>query len=64
MKLFSIIKRQERIVRVTVWCGFGSFFFENEQIEAIAVNGDRYRNMLHEFLFTKIKDQYMGNIWF
>ena len=35
--------------RVTVWCGFWSrgiivaFFFENEQGEAVTVNGDRYR---------------------
>ena len=34
--------------RVTVWCGFssrgiiGQFFFENEQGEAVTVNGDRY----------------------
>ena len=42
-----------------VWCGFwsrgiiGPFFFENEQGEAVIVNGDRYRAMLNEFLFTK-----------
>ena len=29
------------------------------QKEAVTVNGDRYRAMLNEFLFTKI-----GNIWF
>ena len=43
--------------RVTVWCGFwtrhiiGLFFFENEQGEAVTVNGDRYRAMLNEFFF-------------
>ena len=43
-----------------VWCGFwsrgiiGPFFFENEQEEAVTVNGDRYRAMFNEFLFTKI----------
>ena len=32
----------------TVWCGFwsrdtiGPFFFENEQVEAVTVNGERY----------------------
>ena len=47
--------------RVTVWCGFGSkgiiwqFFFENEQAEAVTVNGDHYRVMLNKFLFTKIE---------
>ena len=54
--------------RVTVWCGFwikviiGPFFFENEQEEASTVNGDRYRAMLNEFLFTKIEEKYIGNI--
>ena len=56
--------------RVTVWCGFwsrgiiGPFFFENEQGEAVTVNGDRYRAMLNEFLFTKIEEGDIGNIWF
>ena len=33
------------------------FFFENEQGEAVTVNGDCYRAMLNEYLFT-------GNICF
>ena len=51
-------------------CGFwsrgiiGPFFFENEQAEEVTVNGDRYRAMLNEFLFTKIKEVDIGNIWF
>ena len=51
-------------------CGFrsigiiGTFFFENEQEEVVAVNGDRYRTMLNEFLFTKIEEEDIGNIWF
>ena len=32
--------------------------------EAVAVNGDRYRAMLNEVLFTKIKEEDIGNIWF
>ena len=40
------------------------FFFENEQEEAIMVNGDRYRAMLNEFLFTKIEEEDIGNTWF
>ena len=32
---------------------FGPFFFENMQEEAVTVNGDRYRAMLNEVLFTK-----------
>ena len=56
--------------RVTVWCGFwsrgiiGQFFFENEQGEAVTVNGNRYRAMLNEFLFTKIEEENIGNICF
>ena len=42
----------------------GPFFLENEQGEAVAVNGDRYRAMLNEFLFTKIEEKDIGNIWF
>ena len=56
--------------RVTVWCGFWSrgiiepFLFENEQEEAVTVNGNRCRAMLNEFLFTKIEEEDIGNIWF
>ena len=35
-----------------------------EQGEAVTVNGDRYRDMLQEFLFTKIEEEDIGNIWF
>ena len=57
-------------IRVTVWCGFwsrgivGPFFFENKQGEAVTINGDRYQAILNEFLFTKIKEKDIGNIWF
>ena len=39
-------------------------FFENEQGEAVTVNGDRYQAILNEFLFTKTKKEDIGNIWF
>ena len=45
------------ILDLTVWYEFwfkgiiGSFFFENEQGEAVTVNGDRYQAMLKEFLY-------------
>ena len=51
--------------RVTVWCGFwsggiiGQFFIKYEQGVAVAVNGDRYRTMLSEFLFALKR-----RIWF
>ena len=31
---------------------------------SVTVNGDRYRAMLKEFLFTKIEEQGIGHIWF
>ena len=34
------------------------------QGEGVTVNGDRYRAMLNEFLFTKIVKDDIGNIWF
>ena len=30
----------------------------------VTVNGDRYRTMLNEFLFTKIEEKNIVNIWF
>ena len=56
--------------RVTVWCGlwYGGiirpFFFEKEQEAAVTVNGERYRTMLNEFLFPKIEEDDMYDIWF
>ena len=31
---------------------------------AVTINGDRYRAMLNGFLFTKIEEENIGNIWF
>ena len=42
----------------------GLFFFENEQEEAVTVNGNRYRVTLNEFLFKKIEVDDIDNIWF
>ena len=61
------IKKLTHPKRVTVWCGFWSrgiirpFFFENEQGKAVTVNGNHYRAMLNEFLFTKIEEEDIGN---
>ena len=41
----------------------GPFFFENEQ-GVFTVNGNHHRAILNEFLFTKIKEEDIGNIWF
>ena len=64
------IEKPTQPKRGTVWCGFwssgiiGPFFFENEQREAVTVNSDRYRAILNEFLFTKIQEEIIDNIWF
>ena len=42
----------------------GPFLFDNEQGEAVTVNGDRYRVMLNKCLFTKTEEEDIGNIWF
>ena len=53
--------------RATAWSEFssrgiiGPFFFDNEQGEAVTVNGDRYRLMLNEFLFPKFEEEDIGN---
>ena len=66
----AYIEKPTHPKRVTVWCGFwsrsiiGPFFFENKQGEAVIVNGDRYRAILNEFLFTKIEEEDIGNIWY
>ena len=57
----AYIEKTTQPKRHTVWCGFwsrdiiGLFFFENKQGEAVTVNGNSYRTMLNEFLFTKIE---------
>ena len=67
--LHAYIGKPTHPKRVTVWCEFwskgiiGPFFFENKQEEAVTANSDRYRAMLNEFLFTKIEDEVIGNIW-
>ena len=41
----------------------GPFFFENEQGGAVTVNGNRYRDTLNEFLFTKIEEEDIGYLY-
>ena len=68
--MHAYIEKQTHSKRVTVSYGFwsrgiiGPFFFENEQGETVTIKGDRYRAMLNEFLFTKIEEDDIGNIWF
>ena len=67
---YAYLEKRTHPKRVTVLCGFwsrgiiGPFFFENEQGEAVTDNGDRYRVMFIEFLYTKIEEEDIGQIWF
>ena len=47
---------------ITNHCLVQPFFFENEQGVAVTVNGDNYRAMLNEFLFTETIDALKDNI--
>ena len=40
------------------------FLRESVRREGVTVNGDRYRALLNEFLFTKIEEKGIGNISF
>ena len=69
--LHAYIEKPTHPKRRTVWYGFWStdiigpfFLFEIEQGDSITVNGYRYRAMLNEFVFTKIEQEDIGNIWF
>ena len=57
-------KRTHCLGRVLVQRHNWSVFFENEEEEVVTVNGDRNRTVLNEFLFTKIEEEDIGNIWF
>ena len=43
---------------------WANFLRKLTKIVVVTVNGDRYRAMLNEFLYTKIEDEEIGNIWF
>ena len=57
----AYIEKQTHPKRITVWCGFCSRGMKGE---VVIVNGDRYRAMFNKFLFTKIKEENIGNFWF
>ena len=54
--------------RVTVWCGYwsrdliGPFFFDNEQGDAVTINGERYRVMLNEFFHKNWRGGYLQHL--
>lgn len=65
-----IQEREMHPQRVTVWCGIwsggliGPFFFEDEEGNAVTVNGVRYRAMLSNFLWPRLDEMNIENLWF
>lgn len=57
-------------LKVTVWCGLwhggivGPFFFQNEVGDSVTVNGERYRQMLTNFLWPNLDALDLENMWF
>jgi hypothetical protein len=56
--------------RVTVWCAIwaggiiGPYFFEDARGNAVTVNGDRYRDMLENFLVPELDQLGLQHMWF
>lgn len=56
--------------KVTVWCGFwaqgviGPYFFEDDDGNRVTVNGERYRNMLVEYLWPELRNGDINNVFF
>jgi len=57
-------------IHLTIWCGFwsgeiiGPYFFRNEVGNTVTVNGERYRSMITNFLWPKLEEVDLYNIWF
>ena len=49
-----------------LWAGgiIGPYFFKNAEGVCVTVNGVRYRAMINEFLFPKIQDISVADLWF
>lgn len=66
----QIQEREMHPQRVTVWCAFwaegviGPFFFEDERGQAVTVNGERYRNMITDFLWPNLENVDLTELWF
>jgi len=66
----TIQEKEMRPKRVTVWCGIwgedliGPYLFENEERDSVTVIGVRYRDMLSNFLWHRLDQVYIDNVWF
>ncbi|CAK9806570.1 hypothetical protein ANTPLA_LOCUS4939 [Anthophora plagiata] len=56
--------------KITVWCGFwskgviGPFFFENENKDAVTVNGAPYNETIIDYLWLKVNGIDISNVYF
>lgn len=57
-------------LKVTVWCAIwsggiiGPYFFENENGVTVTVNGERYRDMIENFLTPQLHALGLINMWY
>lgn len=57
-------------LKLTVWCGIyaekviGPYFFEDAVGNTVTVNGDRYREMINDFLLPQIDELGLEDMWF
>ena len=56
--------------KVTVWWGFhaggviGPYFFVDENDHHVTANGERYRAMLEDYLWSELDDLDINDMWF
>ena len=56
--------------KVTVWCSFhaggviGPYFFVDENDRHVTVNGERYRAMLEDYLWSELNELDINDMWF
>ena len=56
--------------KLTVWCAFwygsimGPYFFENENGNAVTVNGERYRSMITDYFWDELDGFDLSDMWF
>ena len=66
----AYIEKPTHPKQVTVWCGFWSrniirpFFFKRKARKGCYIQWRSLSGMLNEFLFLKIEEEDIGNIWF
>lgn len=66
----EIYERPLHPTKVTVWCAFwvggiiGPYFFQNEQGDAVTVNGERYRTMITDYFYRRLDGMDIRNFWF